>query len=59
MKRTPLSLDDLGDRLCTYCIRSDYGLSDVNTNQFNLCEGGDCEEAYTNYLDCFEEEEEE
>lgn len=35
--------------ICEYCPYTDYGSEPVGTNQYNLCEGVQCEEAYDNY----------
>lgn len=35
--------------ICEYCPYTDYGDKDVGTNQFNMCEGIKCEEAFNNY----------
>ena len=37
------------DRLCNYCEWAIDG--NINTNQFNLCEGRNCENAYESYLE--------
>lgn len=42
--------DELEDQLCDYCPLTQFG-DRVNTNQYNLCEGCKCLEAYDNYLD--------
>ena len=46
-----LTSKELGDSLCKYCEITDYGSLSVNTNQFNLCEGVLCDDAYYNYLE--------
>lgn len=46
-----LTCEQLGDNLCKYCEITEYGLLSVNTNQFNLCEGVLCDDAYCNYLE--------
>lgn len=43
--------DELGTELCRFCIATDYGFKDVNTNEFNLCEGAWCDNAYEYYLE--------
>lgn len=42
---------EVGDELCDYCIRTEYGVTQVNTAPYNLCYGDDCESAYENYLE--------
>lgn len=46
------SIEDLDEDLCIYCPIE----GPVNTNQFNLCEGCRCDEAYERYLDTIDEE---
>ena len=43
--------EELGEELCDHCSFTEYGLIPVNTNQYNLCEGSCCDEAYMEYLD--------
>lgn len=50
-----LTIEELDDELCKYCPCTEYGLTQINTGAFNLCEGINCKEAYENYLDEFEE----
>jgi hypothetical protein len=50
MPAKPKLFEELGDELCEHCPKK----SDVNTNQYNLCEGRWCGDAYQNYLDNFE-----
>jgi len=37
------------EELCSYCDWNNDG--NVNTNQFNMCEGGNCEHAFECYLE--------
>jgi hypothetical protein len=37
--------------LCEYCICTDYGHFPVGTNQYNMCEGRNCDSALDNYLE--------
>ncbi|MEE8598390.1 MAG: hypothetical protein V3S69_02560 [Dehalococcoidales bacterium] len=46
-----MSIEDIGDELCEHCPRTDFGMTKVNTSQFNLCEGSVCEEAHERYLE--------
>lgn len=39
------------DKLCSYCPCTEFGTEEVNTNQYNLCEGICCKEALENYLE--------
>ena len=48
------SMEDLGDELCEYCHCTDDG--PVNTNQYNLCEGNWCNDAYDSYIDNYQDE---
>ena len=50
------SIVDLDEELCAHCPLTDYGTVSVNTNQYNLCEGASCAEAYENYVETLEEE---
>lgn len=45
-----ITREELGDNLCKYCELTEYGNKEINTNQFNLCEGICCDDAYSNYL---------
>jgi len=49
-------IEDMQEELCEYCEFTRDGQS-VNTNQFNLCEGRSCPQAYERYLKEYEEEE--
>lgn len=51
-------IEELDEELCEYCPCTDYGSAKVNTGSWNLCEGCRCEEAYQNYLEDEENEEE-
>lgn len=44
-------IEELGEELCNHCPCTDYGISEVNTGYWNLCEGCRCQEAYQNYLE--------
>lgn len=55
--RSPLPIVLLGDKLCNYCEMTNYGSTEVNTNEHNICEGKLCKEAYASYLEEFEEQE--
>ena len=37
--------------LCNHCPCTEFGTEDVNTNQYNQCEGCCCKEALENYLE--------
>jgi len=50
------TMESLDDTLCDYCPKTEYGTCSVNTNQYNLCEGYHCDDAYENYKDDFENE---
>lgn len=43
------NMEELRLELCNYCDWNIEGR--VNTNQFNLCEGRNCDKAYENYLE--------
>ena len=49
------SRDALEEELCNHCTRTEYGIKEVNSNQHNMCEGSNCEAAYEEYKDGFEE----
>lgn len=54
-------IEELGEELCKYCFYTDYG-EDLNAAKVSYhltgCEGMYCKEAYENYLEECEEEEE-
>ena len=43
------SIKELDDELCNYCEWNLNG--NINTNQFNMCEGRNCKNAYNYYLE--------
>ena len=49
------SIDEMKDteEICNYCRYTEYGLENVNTGHWNLCEGSWCEDAYKFYLEQF------
>lgn len=54
----PKSIDELGEELCRHCSCTEHGTEKANTSLWNLCEGINCKEAYENYLEEYEEENE-
>ena len=52
--RSVEEIKELGEQLCEYCEW--YNEGSINTNQYNMCEGRNCENAYENYLESIEEE---
>lgn len=47
-------IDIESDELCGFCPCTDFGMNKVNTNQFNQCEGVNCQEAKRVYLEEWE-----
>ena len=45
--------EELDERLCEYCVRTDYGehKASATPNGYWSCEGAWCDEAYSEYLD--------
>jgi len=52
----PLSKEELDIELCNHCPLTDYGLTQINTAPYNLCEGIRCDLTYEEYVENFEEE---
>ena len=52
----PLTQEELDDKLCETCERTDYGAVKVNSGPHNLCEGCRCDQAYECYLEDFRPE---
>jgi len=50
--------DDQQERLCEICEDCIFGHS-VNTNQYNMCEGSHCDDAFEYYIDELEDERDE
>lgn len=46
--------DDIREDICEVC--ADNADGPINTNQFNMCEGSSCDQAYVWYLESKEEE---
>jgi len=40
------------ESICDYCRMTDYGMCEVNTAPYNLCEGMCCNEAAEEYEAC-------
>lgn len=57
------TIEELGEELCNYCFCTEYGLNldapKMKAPYLLGCEGMYCKEAYENYLEECEEEEEE
>ncbi|QUH21450.1 hypothetical protein [Alkaliphilus sp. B6464] len=52
------SREELEEELCDYCPWTEFGTQKVNTGPWNLCEGTRCDQAYENYLEEVEDEDE-
>ena len=45
--------------ICEYCACTDFGDCPVGTNQYNICEGAGCVNAYANWQEEHPEDERE
>ena len=46
--------EELDEELCSYCPYTEYGQTEVNTGPHNMCEGCRCDDAYENYKESWE-----
>lgn len=46
-----LTKEELAEDLCRYCPCTEFGFQRINTGPWNMCEGGYCDDAYANYLE--------